>query len=273
MRQPVNTPKGLRVCSTGAARGPVGGRDASGSCGSRGGRETRSQIGVGRGRPSERVPRVAPTFGGGGRLLGSPIPWKPAPDSLSPAGVRPVRSPRARGTREASHVKLSKRHAALIATGIAGAMALTACGGGSGNNSGSSESSGGRVIFGEPDDWPENLFQGITAGNITSTQDIMGRVLPNAFFVKPDFSVVADDNLLTEEPTLDTSGGKQVNTYKISKDAVWSDGTPITADDFIYTWKSQRSPDPADGGCENVLSTNGFANIASVEGSDGGKTV
>jgi len=30
------------------------------------------------------------------------------------------------------HVKLSKRHGALIAAGIAGAMALTACGGGGG---------------------------------------------------------------------------------------------------------------------------------------------
>src|SRR3954467_3300455 len=93
-----------------------------------------------------------------------------------PGVARPVRSPRARGSREASHVKLSKRHAALIASGIAGAMALTACGGGSGNNSGNSESSGGRVIYGEATDWPENLFQGISAGNATSTQNIMGRV-------------------------------------------------------------------------------------------------
>src|SRR3954454_20731435 len=99
-----------------------------------------------------------------------------------PGVARPVRSPRARGTREASHVKLSKRHAALIATGIAGAMALTACGGGSGNNdSGSSSSSGGRVIYGEATDWPENLFQGFSAGNATSTQTIMGRVLPAPF--------------------------------------------------------------------------------------------
>jgi len=171
-------------------------------------------------------------------------------------------------------VKLSKRHAALIATGIAGAMALTACGGGSGNNdSGSGSSSGGRVIYGEATDWPENLFQGISAGNATSTQNIMGRVLPSPFIVKPDFSVVYDKNLLASEPKLDTSGGGQVITYEINKDAVWSDGTPISADDFIYTWKAQRSADPADGGCEGVLSTNGFANISDVKGSDDGKTV
>ena len=171
-------------------------------------------------------------------------------------------------------MKLSKRHAALIATGIAGAMALTACGGGSGGgDNGGSESQGGRVIYGESTDWPENLFQSISAGNATSTQTIMGRVMPGAFNVKPDFSVAFDENLLTEEPSLSTDGGTQVNTYKISDDAVWSDGTPITADDFIYTWNAQRSADPADGGCEGVLSTNGYANIANVEGSDDGKTV
>jgi len=126
-------------------------------------------------------------------------------------------------------VKLSKRHAALIATGIAGAMALTACGGGSGSSSsGSSSSSGGRVIYGEATDWPENLFQGISAGNATSTQNIMGRVLPSPFIVKPDFSVEYDKNLLASDPKLDTSGGNQVVTYSINKDAVWSDGKPST---------------------------------------------
>jgi peptide/nickel transport system substrate-binding protein len=171
-------------------------------------------------------------------------------------------------------VKLSKRHAALIATGIAGAMALTACGGGGGSNdSGSGSSSGGRVIYGEATDWPENLFQGISAGNATSTQNIMGRVLPWTYVTKPDFSVIPDPNVLDGDAQLDSSSGKQVVTYKINKDAVWSDGKPISADDFAYTWKSQRSADPADGGCEAVLSTNGYANISDVKGSDDGKTV
>ena len=42
----------------------------------------------------------------------------------------PVRSPRTRGTREAFHVKLNKRPAALVATAVAAAMMLSACGGG-----------------------------------------------------------------------------------------------------------------------------------------------
>jgi peptide/nickel transport system substrate-binding protein len=170
---------------------------------------------------------------------------------------------------------LTKRYAALIATGIAGAMALTACGGSSssGSSSSSGTASGGRVVYGEPTPFPENLYPYIAAGNSTATNDIIVRVLPSAFNVNPDFSVAWDKNVLASEPTLSQSGGTQVNTYKINSKAVWSDGKPLTADDFILTWKANRSADPANGGCESVLSTNGYANIDSVKGSDNGKTV
>jgi peptide/nickel transport system substrate-binding protein len=171
-------------------------------------------------------------------------------------------------------VKLSKRGAALVATGIAGAMVLTACGGGSSSGGGSGESGSGRVVFGEPTAFPENIYPFISAGNSTATQTIIGRVLPSAFNVEPDFSVAYDQNILASEPTLDSSSGKQVNTYEINPDAVWSDGTAITADDFAFTWKANRSADPSDGGCASVLSTNGYANIESVEGGgDGDRTV
>ena len=172
-------------------------------------------------------------------------------------------------------MKLSKRSAMLIATGVAGAMALTACGGGSSSSGrGDGETGTGRVVFGEPTAFPENIYPFIAAGNSTATQTIIGRVLPSAYNVAADFSVAWDENVLASEPTLDSGSGSQVNTYEINPDAVWSDGTPITADDFAFTWKANRSADPADGGCASVLSTNGYANIASVEGSgDDNKTV
>ncbi|SCX38176.1 peptide/nickel transport system substrate-binding protein [Klenkia marina] len=172
-------------------------------------------------------------------------------------------------------MKLSKRGSALVATGIAGAMVLSACGGGSSSDGGGSgEGGSGQVVFGEPTAFPENIYPFISAGNSTATQTIIGRVLPSAFNVSPDFSVTWDENILASEPTLEDNGGQQVNTYEINPDAVWSDGTPITADDFAFTWKANRSADPADGGCEAVLSTNGYANIASVEGGgDDNKTV
>jgi peptide/nickel transport system substrate-binding protein len=172
-------------------------------------------------------------------------------------------------------VKLSKRTAALIATGITGAMVLTACGGGD-DDGGSGESSGGsgRVVYGESTDFPENLYPYIAAGNPSSAENVRIRILPRPFNVLPDFSVAYDENLLTAEPTLEEPNGTQVNVYEIDPEAVWSDGTPITADDFEFTWRANRSGDPADGGCPAVLSTSGYENIASVEGSgEGNRTV
>ncbi|GAB3360806.1 ABC transporter family substrate-binding protein [Modestobacter lapidis] len=171
-------------------------------------------------------------------------------------------------------MKFSKRSAALVATGVAGALVLSACGGS--DDGGGEDGSGGqsgRVVFGEATDFPENLFPNIAAGNAVSTANILNGILPGTFNALPDFSVEYNDNLLAEEPTLETEGGTQVNVYTIRDEAVWSDGTPITADDFEFTWRSSRSGDPAAGGCASVLSTTGYEQIESVEGSDDGKTV
>ena len=172
-------------------------------------------------------------------------------------------------------MKFSKRGAALVGTGVAGAMVLSACGGGSGGGGGGEGDSGsGRVIFGESTDFPENLFPYIAAGNALSVGNIETQLFPSTFDVKPDFSVEYNQDLLTEEPTLDVTGGVQTNVYTINPDAVWSDGTPITADDFEMTYDLRRSSDPADGGCPALLSTTGYEQIASVEGSgDDNKTV
>jgi peptide/nickel transport system substrate-binding protein len=171
-------------------------------------------------------------------------------------------------------VKLSKRSAALIAAGVTGAMALSACGGGS--DSGSSDSSGGgsgRVVYGESTTWPENLMPLISAGNATSVANIEAQLLPQAYLIQPDLSVKYDDQLLTEEPTSEVNGDSQTITYKINPDAVWSDGEPITADDFNFSWQLQKSSDPAQGGCPTLLSTSGYDKITAVDGSDNGKTV
>jgi peptide/nickel transport system substrate-binding protein len=172
-------------------------------------------------------------------------------------------------------VKLSKRSAALVATGIAGAMALTACGGGSGSGGGSSSSGGGsgRVVYGEATTWPENLMPLISAGNATSTANIEAQLLPQAYLIQPDLSVKYDDTLLTDEPASQVNGNNQTITYHINPQAVWSDGQQITADDFNFSWQLQRSSDPANGGCATLLSTAGYSQITAVDGADNGKTV
>jgi peptide/nickel transport system substrate-binding protein len=66
-----------------------------------------------------------------------------------------------------------------------------------------------------------------------------------------------------------TSQDPQTVVYKIKQNASWSDGTPISADDFIYLWKHLNGSDPKN----DVASITGYDQIGSVKGSDGGKTV
>ncbi|WP_369136834.1 ABC transporter family substrate-binding protein [Modestobacter versicolor] len=168
-------------------------------------------------------------------------------------------------------MKLSKRGAVFIATGVTGAMALTACGGGSDSGDDEASSGGsGRVVYGESTDWPENLFPLIAAGNATSVANIEAQLFPQVYLVQPDLTLEWNEELLTEEPTSEVSGETQTVTYKLNPDAVWSDGEPITAEDFEFSWNLQRSSDPADGGCASLLSTTGYEQVTAVEGSDDG---
>jgi peptide/nickel transport system substrate-binding protein len=60
----------------------------------------------------------------------------------------------------------------------------------------------------------------------------------------------------------------------INPHAVWSDGVPVSADDFIYAWKSQKGDGAdIDGQPDQVASTLGYRDVASVVPSHGGKTV
>jgi peptide/nickel transport system substrate-binding protein len=173
-------------------------------------------------------------------------------------------------------VKVSKRSAALIATGVAGVMTLAACGGGGGSSNsggGSGGASGGQAVFGEATDFPENLLPLISAGNATSVADIEAQMFPSTFDIQPDFSVKYNQDLLTAEPTSTVNGNTQTVVYKLNPNAKWSDGTPITADDFEFTWRQRRSADPANGGCAALLTTAGYDQMKSVTGSDNGKTV
>jgi peptide/nickel transport system substrate-binding protein len=156
-----------------------------------------------------------------------------------------------------------------VAAAVTGVLVLSACGGSTAGSSGSSGA--GSVTYGEPDTWPQNLFPYISAGATTTEQDLLGRVLPGAFIVQPDFTVKYDDELLSAEPTSTVTNGQQVVTYKINPAAVWSDGTPINADDFTYTW--HVSTGTAQGGCPDNLNPIGLQNIQDITGAEAGKTV
>jgi peptide/nickel transport system substrate-binding protein len=168
------------------------------------------------------------------------------------------------------------RKSALIAPAVIIAMTAAACGGSDddgGNSGGDGTVTGGRIVYGFETAMPENLFPAIAAGNSVATAYAEIRVLLAPFRTYPDFTIKPDTDLVSGEPTTETTNGKQVVTYKINPAAVWSDGTPITSKDFEFTWRLQKSSDPKTGGCPDLISTTGYDLIQSVEGSDNDKTV
>ena len=169
------------------------------------------------------------------------------------------------------------RKSALIAPAVIIAMTAAACGGSSEDEPGGGDSSegvtGGQMVYGFETAMPENLFPSIAAGNSVATAYAEIRVLLSPFRTYPDFTIKPDADLVVGEPTTESTGGKQVVTYKINPNAVWSDGDAIDSKDFEFTWRLQKSSDPADGGCPDLISTTGYDQIESVEGSDNDKTV
>ncbi len=105
-------------------------------------------------------------------------------------------------------------------------------------------------------------------GNLFEASLVMAGVLPQVFVPQPDTSVALNKSLMVSVEQV--SDDPQTIVYKIRKDAVWSDGTPITAKDFRFLWKTMNGEDCPQ--CE-PSSTGGYEQITSVEGSDNGKTV
>lgn len=107
-----------------------------------------------------------------------------------------------------------------------------------------------------------------SAGSTFETAEVEDSIYPNAFNVNPDLSPVLNTDLLTSATV--TSSSPQTVVYVLNPKAVWSDGTPITADDFTYLWKAQDGTDCSK--CD-IASTTGYSQVASVTGSNNGQTV
>ncbi len=130
---------------------------------------------------------------------------------------------------------------------------------------------GGSVSIGI-DQAPTGCNPNTATGNTLADHLVLSAVLPSAFTV---------DNLgdseynpaLIEQAELQSTKPETV-VYTINPRAVWSDGIPITATDFIYSWQHQRSvPFGATGGDADVASTDGYQDIKSMIASDHGRTV
>ncbi len=150
------------------------------------------------------------------------------------------------------------------------ALVAAACGGdddatdtGTGSDIGEIQE-GGSVTFAneqEPTGWNINT----ASDNLLALGIMTQHVYPQVFRSTPDFEVVLDEELMVSAEQI--SDDPQTIEYVIRDDAVWSDGEPISGDDFVYMWQQTINPD------NDVASRVGYEDIESVTPSDDGKTV
>ncbi|HEX6527896.1 MAG TPA: ABC transporter family substrate-binding protein [Streptosporangiaceae bacterium] len=175
----------------------------------------------------------------------------------------------------------SVRRIAALAFAAACAVGLAACGSG-GTTSGLSKptsgtnvavKSGGTLTFGIDQD-----VAGFNVNQATDNefvlQEMLNQVYPSVYIVDSNLKLKLNTDLVTSAKL--TSTNPQTIVYTINPKAVWSDGVPINADDFIYDWQANSgNPKYKDVGGQafEPSSTAGYSQVKSVTGSNGGKTV
>lgn len=119
------------------------------------------------------------------------------------------------------------------------------------------------------------INQAVTGWNVNAADsanvifdEVLEGVLPGAYNFAPDFTTYLEPDVFSSATLVGTA--PETVVYKIKQDAVWNDGAPIDVSDFEYAWKANSlryCPK-----CGSAFSS-GYSLIASVSGSDGGKTV
>ncbi len=97
-----------------------------------------------------------------------------------------------------------------------------------------------------------------------ASQAAASLVLPSAFVVAADGAVAADPDVIDAATV--TSQDPFTVTYTVDRKASWSDGTPITAEDFSYL-RDQLAVQPG------TVDPAGYLLISAIRSRDAGKTV
>ena len=106
--------------------------------------------------------------------------------------------------------------------------------------------------------FPPNFNYLHVDGNLGELGRMLRATLPRAFFIKPDGEMTVNSDYFTSVEL--TSSDPQVVTYTINPKAVWSDGTPITWEDFASQINATSGRDKA----FLFASPNGTERVASV---------
>jgi peptide/nickel transport system substrate-binding protein len=125
---------------------------------------------------------------------------------------------------------------------------------------------GGTVTFAASSE-PTGFNPNTSIDNGSATQNVVENMYPSVFRTQPDLSVRLDRDLMESAELTDER--PQTVTYRIRPAATWSDGVPISAEDFAYLWRQSKGSDKR----IDVATTTGYQDIRSVTGSKDGKTV
>ena len=146
----------------------------------------------------------------------------------------------------------------LLLLSLCTAFVLAACGGGSGETSDSGEQP--QVL---------NLVENAEIPTMDSTQatdtvafTVLTNVNEGLYRQKDDGSL--ELGMAAEEPTISEDG--LTYTYKIREDANWSNGDPVTANDFVYAWK--KLVDPATAASYSYMMDGVIANASEIIGGE-----
>lgn len=186
-------------------------------------------------------------------------------------------------------MRIPKRLAGIAAVGMAGALALTACGdGGDGPaetanpdftdctedpvncNSGPVQEGGSItwIINANADGW--NTLRA-SSNSVYAVQAVVG-VYPSTLYGLPDGTFEWNFDLLESEPEV-ISEDPHSWTMTIREGAVWDDGTQITVDDFRFYWQLLTGDEFGECvGCDSASSSRAHQ-VESIEGSDDGRTI
>ena len=154
--------------------------------------------------------------------------------------------------------------AALIAAGCSSST-------GSSSTSGPAKS-GGTLTFALDED-VAGFNSTLEGDNEFVLTEILDQTLPRVYVVQPNLKPALNTEVVTSATVTKTN--PQTIVYQINPKAVWSDGIPISAADFIYNWQAQSgNPAYKDVGGKTFLpqATSGYNQIKSITGTNGGKT-
>jgi len=174
-------------------------------------------------------------------------------------------------------IRFTSRRAGIALLAIACVTGMAACSSSStsstpSTSSSSSVKSGGSITYALDEDLAGfNILQADDSEFVL--QQILDQVWPSVYVPQPNVGLALDTNVVTSATV--TSQNPQTVVYHINPKATWSDGTPISAQDFIYNWQAQSgNPKYKDVGGKAFLpaSTAGYSSVKTVTSSDNGKT-